>query len=136
MTVVIDASVAIKWVMPEEKSVAAVALQSSPELIAPGIWLTEAANGLWKYVMRGELDLPEAERRLDRLRWAPVVTSPVDDDIETLFSLPRIYRIRSMIVSTSRWALRKDTYVISADRRFVALAGRRKDLTGRIRPLA
>ena len=84
MTIVIDASVALKWVMAEDGSAAAVALRSSGELAEPAIWLTEAANGLWKYVARRELDIPEAQERLVQLRSAPIVTNAVDDDIEAL----------------------------------------------------
>ena len=87
MTIVVDASVALKWVMAEDGSAAAVALRSSAELAAPSICLTEAANGLWKYVVRRELDMSEAQQRLIDLRSAPVVTNAVDDDIEAAVRL-------------------------------------------------
>jgi predicted nucleic acid-binding protein len=136
MTVVIDASVALKWVVPEVGSPAAIALLSSTELAAPGIWITEAANGLWKYVIRRELDLLDAQELLRRLRSVPMTVSAADDDLENAFQLAAelshpIYDCLYLAL-----ALRKDTYVVTADKRFVAVAGRRVDLAGRIRPLA
>jgi predicted nucleic acid-binding protein len=47
LTVVIDASVAIKWVLEEPGSEQAISLQDE-ELIAPALWLIEAANALWR----------------------------------------------------------------------------------------
>lgn len=57
--VVIDASVAIKWVVEEEGTPLALSLRrdkiSAPDLLAP-----ECANVLWKKVVRGELTHHEA----------------------------------------------------------------------------
>ena len=54
--VVIDASVAIKWVAPEALSEHAVALLDGPRLAAPDLLVAECANILWKKVGRGEMD--------------------------------------------------------------------------------
>jgi len=59
-TLVIDASVAIKWVVPEEGSEAATAIKARARLIAPELLLPECANILWKKVQRGELSRDEA----------------------------------------------------------------------------
>jgi predicted nucleic acid-binding protein len=136
MTIVVDASVALKWVMAEDGSAAAAALRSSGELAAPSIWLTEAANGLWKYVARRELDISEAQQRLIQLRSAPVVTNAIDDDIEAAFRLAAELSHPVYDCLYLALALRKDTYVVTADKRFVALARRRADLAGRIQRLA
>lgn len=71
MTVVVDASVALKWVVQEKGSEAADALLDHA-LIAPDLLLIEAANALWKKAARGELDAEQALTRLARLREAPV----------------------------------------------------------------
>lgn len=136
MTIVVDASVALKWVMPEEQSAAAMALRSSVELIAPVIWITEAANGLWKYVARRELDLSEAQQRLSRLRSAPVAANAIDDDIEDALRLATELSHPVYDCLYLALALRRNTYVVTADGRFAALAGRKADLAGRIRRLA
>ena len=54
MSIVIDASVAVKWVLDEPRSDAALALRNE-QLAAPALWLAEAANALWRHVRVGEL---------------------------------------------------------------------------------
>jgi len=57
---VIDASVAVKWVVDEPGSGAAAALLSAGPLQAPDLLLVECANVLWKKARRGELSADEA----------------------------------------------------------------------------
>ena len=58
--VVIDASVAIKWVVPEPDSGRAEILLDHG-LVAPDLIYAECANVLWKKVRRGEITEEEAE---------------------------------------------------------------------------
>lgn len=57
---VIDASVAIKWVVSEEGTEHAVSLLSGRPLSAPDLLVAECANILWKKVARAELTAEEA----------------------------------------------------------------------------
>lgn len=59
-SVVIDASVAIKWVVDEADSDAAVAVLESRSLLSPDLLIAECANILWKKVWRRELTTDEA----------------------------------------------------------------------------
>ena len=59
-TLVIDASVAVKWVIAEDGSEEAVQLRSAFALVAPELLLPECANILWKKVQRRELEPNEA----------------------------------------------------------------------------
>ena len=68
---VIDASVAIKWVVPEIGSEAASDLLGR-ELWAPSLWLAEAANALLKKTRRGEITAQEARVRAQDLADAPI----------------------------------------------------------------
>lgn len=53
---VVDASVAVKWYVPEVHSEkAAILLNSNHKLIAPDLLLPEFGNILWKKVQRGEI---------------------------------------------------------------------------------
>ena len=48
MALVVDASVALKWVLPEADSHLAQALaESDEELLLPDFWLNEATNICW-----------------------------------------------------------------------------------------
>jgi len=56
---VIDASVAVKWVVPEPDSDQAAALLEHT-LVAPDLFFAECANVLWKKLRRGDLTEEEA----------------------------------------------------------------------------
>jgi predicted nucleic acid-binding protein len=56
---VIDASIAIKWVIEEEGTKEALALRSRA-LVAPDLLIAECADILWKKIRRNELSEREA----------------------------------------------------------------------------
>jgi predicted nucleic acid-binding protein len=58
MRLVIDASIAFKWVGEEDGTEAA--LRKKAQLIAPDLLIAECANILWKKVHRNELSKSEA----------------------------------------------------------------------------
>lgn len=66
---VIDASVAIKWVVEEADTDAALTLRRQASLLAPDLLVPECANILWKKVGRREL-LPEEALLAARLLMA------------------------------------------------------------------
>lgn len=68
---VVDASVAMKWVVEEPGSERARQL-SEVRLRAPDVLLIECANALWKKALRGELSKDSAAARLAVLSDAPV----------------------------------------------------------------
>jgi predicted nucleic acid-binding protein len=59
-TLVIDASIAIKWVVEEEGTDLALALRQKARFMAPDLIVAECANILWKKVQRKELNKDEA----------------------------------------------------------------------------
>jgi predicted nucleic acid-binding protein len=61
---VVDASVAVKWVISEPDSGAAVALRGTDTLIAPSLVIAEIGNALWKRVIRGDVDRSDASAAL------------------------------------------------------------------------
>jgi predicted nucleic acid-binding protein len=65
MSFVVDASVAVKWVVPEAGSESADRLVAAGEtLLAPDLMPVEAANALWKKVRQRELSRAEAGEAL------------------------------------------------------------------------
>src|SRR5258708_989827 len=58
--IVVDASVAVNWVLPEADSGLAVALREACALIAPSLVIAEIGNALWKSVLRGDVDKSDA----------------------------------------------------------------------------
>jgi predicted nucleic acid-binding protein len=55
MTVVVDASIALKWVIEEDGSEEAGALLLEETLAAPDLLMIECANVLWAKARRGAL---------------------------------------------------------------------------------
>jgi predicted nucleic acid-binding protein len=61
MTIVVDASVAVKWLLPEAGSPAAAALRDQdPSLTAPSLIAAEIGNAVWKAVRSGKVQRSEA----------------------------------------------------------------------------
>lgn len=69
MTWVVDASVAVKWVIPEVLSDRADRLRATEDdLLAPDLLLVEVANTLWKKTAAREISAGEADGALSLLR--------------------------------------------------------------------
>lgn len=133
MSIVVDASVAVKWVCAEPDSGLAVALRAE-ELIAPALWLAEAANALWRRVRIGDITSDEADLRLSQLRSAPVVSLPSEPHLGPALKLAieighPIYDCLYLAL-----ALHYGTHVVTADRRFAAVAAR-SEFVDRVRLL-
>lgn len=119
MSVVIDASVALKWVLDEPGKEAAEALLDE-ELIAPSLWLLEAANALWRRTRRGQIDSEEAKERLTELYNAPVTTTAIEDDLPAAADLANALGHPVYDCLYLAMAIRENTYVVTADSRFHA----------------
>ncbi len=134
MSIVIDASVALKWVLDESGSAAADALLDQ-ELAAPGLWLAEAANALWRRSRRGEITEGEARARLGELRNAPVATGAIEDDVTAAAELAHVLGHPVYDCLYLAMAIRENTHVVTADGRFAAAVEQAAGLRGRVRLL-
>lgn len=66
MTWVVDASIAIKWVIPEILSEAADRLRDGDDdFVAPDLLLVEVANALWRKTTAKEISPREADAAFD-----------------------------------------------------------------------
>lgn len=84
----IDASVAVKWFVPEIHSVDARRLLiESNALVAPELLLTEVGNILWKKHRAGELEAVEAREILVELRRLPMRIARMAPYIENALAL-------------------------------------------------
>ena len=59
-TLVVDASIAVKWVIEEAGTPEALSLCHGARLLAPELLVAECANILWKKALRNELSTDEA----------------------------------------------------------------------------
>lgn len=74
--VVIDASVAIKWIVEESGTDAALAIKRESNLVAPDLFVSECANILWKKTRKNELTRKEADLACRLLEGAPIELVP------------------------------------------------------------
>lgn len=133
MTIVIDSSVALKWVLDEPESEAALALRSD-ELIAPSFWLAEAANALWRHARLGQISAAEAQELFIDLTGAPVVSLPIEPHVRQALGLAieMDHPIYDCLYLAA--ALHHRTEVVTADRRFASAVARSAH-AGRVRLL-
>ncbi len=134
MGIVVDASVALKWVVEEDGSDKAASLRTE-SLFAPSIWMVEAGNALWRLAKRGEFTRAEALDRLSWLRRAPVTVSGIEADTEAALALSLqidhpIYDCLYLAL-----ALRVGASLVTADRKFHSAAARSKSCDGVVRLL-
>ncbi len=116
---VIDASVAVKWLLPEVHSESALRLLSSEsELHAPDLLYAEVGNALWKHVRLGELARSEALTALNLLDKAPLEIHATKELAP--FALELVFHSQKTLYDTLYLALAvvKDCPVVTADKAF------------------
>jgi predicted nucleic acid-binding protein len=134
---VVDASVALKWLVEEEGSAEAEALLEQP-LAAPDLLAAEVGNVLWKKARRGELSRDEAATAARRLVTSDVMLHPV---LPLLAAAVEVgVDLGHPVYDCLYLALARElgTQVVTDDRRLLArlAASGRPDLAALARPLA
>ncbi len=85
--IVVDASVAVKWVVEEQHSAEAALLLQCETLHAPDHWQAEAVNALWAKVAKADLPTADAEEGIRLLLRAPVSGTPIRALIARAFAI-------------------------------------------------
>ena len=87
---VVDASVAIKWLVPEVHSEAASRLLAPErQILAPDLIGPECGNTLWKKWRRQELSAEEVEELLQDLRRLPLRIVPCESLYASAWAIAR-----------------------------------------------
>jgi predicted nucleic acid-binding protein len=133
--IIVDASVAVKWVVEEADSAVAKSLQGH-RLLAPDLLHIECANVLWKKVLRGELPPADVQRRLRTLLKAPVELRRRDQLLAAALALA--VELRHPVYDCLYLALAEEAggQLVSADRRFIERVRRQPVLAERVSLLA
>lgn len=133
--VVVDASVALKWVLPEPGSEAAASLHRLGPLHAPDLLLVECANALWVRVRRGEMTPVEAKTALADITAAPVVLERDAELTEAAQSLSLDLDHPAYDCVYLALAIRLTGYVVTDDDRFARVVRAHPYLADRVKPL-
>jgi predicted nucleic acid-binding protein len=119
-SLVIDASVVIKWFIPEVHSDAARRLLArSHDFVAPDLLFAEAANTIWKKTQRRELTSEVARRLVTDLGRIEVDTLPSRALIEDAHALAIGTRCTVCEALYVAVAVRLNTSLVTADQRLV-----------------
>jgi predicted nucleic acid-binding protein len=119
---VIDASIGVKWVVPEEDSGRAVRLLEESNLVVPTLFHAEVGNALWKKVQRKEIALD------------PILPffGALPELVQTVSEVPYASRAAEMAVDLCHpiydfiylaMAEALDDELVTADQRFLKLLG-------------
>jgi predicted nucleic acid-binding protein len=117
---VIDASVAAKWFLPENDSDKAIRLlDGRHQLLAPDLIYAEYGNILWKQHTRASMDPVEAAKAIERFLRVPLQVHPSQVLLPRALSLA--IQTRRTVYDCLYLALAMDanTVMVTADRRLV-----------------
>jgi len=78
---VVDASVAVKWLIEESDSAVAEAL-SVRALAAPSLLLVECASALWRRAKAGDVPMRALAGKMRALRLAPLRLEPLERHLD------------------------------------------------------
>ena len=116
---VIDASVAVKWLIEEEGTPQALALRGRTRLIAPDLLIAECANIFWKKVQRGELLPAEALLAARVLQAADIELAPTRSLLEAATRLAIELDHPAYDCLYLAVAIDRDCRLVTADQRFL-----------------
>ncbi len=125
--IVVDASVAIKWVVEEPEADKALALWSMGSLIAPDLIYAECANILWKKAQRGEHTKEESLFGARLMVRADLETFPSDSLMEAAVELAIDLDHPAYDCLYLALALERDCQFVTADKRLLNKLGQSKD---------
>lgn len=123
LTVIVDASVALKWVLEEDGSPAARALVAGELLAAPDLLFIECANVLWVKARRGDIPVADAKAAYAAIAATPIraVSSHLHSEAAQSIAIELDHSAYDSLYLAV--ALAEQTILISADAAFVRAAG-------------
>lgn len=119
MNYVIDASIALKWLVEEEDSAQVAELMRLP-VRAPDLLVAECVNALWKKVARRELDEEEALLAADALRSLAITLEPIGPLAPEILSLALRLSHPAYDCAYLALAVASGSVLVTADERFLA----------------
>jgi len=124
---VVDASVAVKWVIPEVLSDLADRVRDGAEdVLAPDLLLVEVANALWRKTTAREISAREADGAFDLVRRSGIDLRPAGPLLPRAMDLAR--RLGHPVYDCVYLALaeREEATLVTADQRLLRRLSARK----------
>mgnify|MGYP001560489163 CR=1 FL=1 len=127
-TAVVDASIAGRWVLEDEKTDEALELlarcaQLTLTLVVPELWWYEMVNVLRTAAMRGRTSPEDAKRSLDVRRNLPlVVVSAEDQGVPAILSSALAHRLSGYDATYFNLAESRGLKLVTSDRHLLGLA--------------
>ena len=118
-TLVVDASIAVKWVIEEQGTLEALTLRHRAKLIAPDILVAECANVFWKKFARNELTRDEALLAARLLQGADLELLPALALMESATELAIDLNHPAYDCVYLALAIEMDCQFVTADERFI-----------------
>lgn len=116
---VVDASLVVKWFVPEVHSEAARRwLDASHDYIAPDLVFPEAGNAIWKKIRRGELSEDEGQRLVADISAIGVEAVSMRALLPDAHALAIATGVTVYDATYLTLAVRLETQVITGDDRF------------------
>lgn len=133
---VVDASLVVKWFVPEVHSEAARKwLHVAHDYVAPDLIFPEAGNAVWKKVRRGELTPEDARRLVTDISTIAVETVSMRALVSDAHALALVTGITVYDATYLTLALRLETQVVTGDDRFARKLAEHPLLAPHIRSL-
>jgi predicted nucleic acid-binding protein len=133
---VVDASVVIKWFVPEVHSAAARRLlQTADQYLAPDLLFPEVGSALWKKVRRDELSGRQGRELAADFLTVAVETIPFRSLFEDAYGVATATGLTVYDATYVALALRLETKLITADERLVRTAVSNRMIAGHVRAL-
>ena len=130
MSWVVDASVAVKWVIPEALSDAADRVRDGEDdILAPDLLLVEVANALWRKTTAKEISPREADAAFDLVRGSGIDLHPTGPLLSRAMDVAR--RLGHPVYDCVYLALaeREHAAFVTADHRLLRRSLRKADVT-------
>ena len=130
MSWVVDASIAVKWVIPEVLSDAADRVRDGEDdILAPDLLLVEVANALWRKTTAKEISPREANVAFDLVRGSGIDLHPTGPLLTRAMNVAR--RLGHPVYDCVYLALaeREHAAFVTADHRLLRSSLRKLDVT-------
>ena len=119
---VVDASLIVKWFVPEIHSDAARKwLHASHDYLAPDLVFPEASNAIWKKVRRGELTPRDGQKLVKDISVVGVEAVSMRSLASDAFALAAAAGLTVYDATYLTLAVRLETQVVTGDERFARM---------------